>query len=256
MKIKSVSVKNGMCIALAFSTTLLFSCQKDKTPPQQAPAVATEENSDLSVFKTMESEYTKLVLRPGPNDGQDVYVDKLQGVPVGNQNHVPELPINQWTNGGLPLNTRSFIKFEDISLVPANANVVSAKLILYGMSSSLNTPQGNSTYPGSPYSYYGNNSCWVQQVVGSDWNETTLTYDNQPATTTTDQAELGASTSQWNYNTAVDVTAIVKKMVANPSTNFGFGIKLQTEQVYRSIVFASSETTCRTQRPKLVIIYE
>jgi len=255
MKLQSVSLKSGL-YALLLAPTFFVSCKKEQVPTNQSQGVLTEENSDASVFRTLENGLNKLVLRPGPDEGQDVYVDKLQGYPSGNLNWVPELPINQWTVGGTPLNTRSFIKFDDLSLIPANANIVSAKLLLYGMSSSLNSPQGNSTYPGSPYSGFGDNSCWVQQVVGADWDESTLTYDNQPAGTTTDEAELAASTSQWNYNTTVDVTAIVKKMVASPETNYGFGIKLKTEQLYRSIVFASSEATCRTQRPKLVVIYQ
>lgn len=247
MKSKSVSLQTNMFTAMLSPSVLFFSCGKEKIESSQP--VITEGNSEASVFKSLENGYNKLGLRPGPNNGQDVYVDKLEGTPTGNLNYVPELPINQWTISGLPIITRSFIKFEDVSLVPVNAHVVSAKLFLYGMSSSLNTPQGN----------FGDNSYWVQQVVGSDWDEATLTYDNQPSTTTTGQAELTASTSQWNYNVVVDVTEIVKKIVVEPSANFGFGIKLKTERIYRSIVFASSEASRRTLKTQachyLSIVY-
>jgi hypothetical protein len=253
MKLKSVSLQNGFCNLFACSVLFLFSCQKEKISTPQLQAILTEENSDASVFKYDEGGITKLVLRPCAADGQDVYVDKLGTLPSGNTNYVPELPINNWTNGGIPLNTRSFIRFDSLLLVPASATVVSAKLYLYGLSSSLNTPQGNSWYPGAPYGY-NKNDCYVQQVL-APWDETTLTYDNQPPTSTEDEGYLPASTSQWNYNAVIDVTALVQKMVANPATNFGFGIRLVNESIYRSVVFGSSEAA-RNARPKLVVKYQ
>jgi hypothetical protein len=256
MTFNSAPLKKGVFGLFALTSLSLFSCKKENVPPSQLQITATEENSDATVFKLIENGANKVVLRPGPRDGQDVYVDKLSNFPSGNQNSVHELPINTWTNGGLPVNTRSFIRFEDLKLIPANATIISAKLFLFGMSSSLNSPQGNSYYPSSPYEQFGDNSCWIQQVVGANWDESTLTYDNQPASTTTDEAALSASTSQWNYNAVADVTKIVRKMVANPSNNFGFAIKLQTEAIYRSVVFASSETSIRSERPKLVVVYQ
>jgi len=254
MRNKSLSDRYGLLvIAFIFISVFFFSCKKDSVSTQQAQL--TEETSDASVFRSVENGNNKLILRPGPKNGQDVYLDKLDGQISNNENYVAELPIVEWTVNGVPYHERTFIKFKDISLLPTNAQIVSAKLYLYGMSSSLNSPQGNSYYPGSPYNIYGDNSCWVQQVIGGDWDEATLTYDNQPTITSVDQASLTASTSQWNYNAVVNVTAIVKKMVANPSANYGFCIKLKTEQKYRSIIFASSEATDRNLRPRLVITF-
>lgn len=252
MKLKSVSLKNGIYTFTACATLLLFSCKKDNISPSSMQNIATEENSDATVFSYLEAGVTKLVLRPCAEDGQDVYVDKLGSLPAGNQNYVPELPINNWTNGA-PLNTRSFIRFDKLALIPTSVTVVSAKLYLYGLSSSLNTPQGNSWYPGAPNGYQ-KNDCYVQQVLGP-WDETTLTYDNQPATSVENQGYLAASTSQWNYNAVVDVTALVQKMVAEPSTNYGFGIRLVNESIYRSVVFGSSEAP-RDVRPRLVVKYQ
>jgi hypothetical protein len=253
MKLLSVSMQKSMYLILACTPFLLFSCKKDSISSPASQIVATEENSDASVFKYLEDGITKLVLRPNADDGQDVFVDKLGSQPAGNHNWVPELPINNWTNGGVPLNTRSFIRFDKLTLVSTSATVVSAKLYLYGLSSSLNTPNGNSWYPGAPSGYKKNN-CLVQQVLGP-WDETTLTYDNQPSTSTEDQGFLSASTSQWNYNAVVDVTALVQKMVADPSTNYGFGIRLVNESIYRSVVFGSSEAASNV-RPRLVVKFQ
>lgn len=255
MKFQLVQFKNfkATFIVIVFAS-IMAGCKKENTemPPQSQ--VLTEENSDATVFKSTEGlSTTKLVLRPGPGNGQDVYVDGRDGAGSGNLNSIPELPVNEWTGGGQSITTRSFIKFVNLALIPEDSRIISAKLYFFGLPQSLNSPQGNSYYPGSPYNIYGDNTCLVQRVVGANWTESGLTFDNQPATTTTDQAMLAPSESQWNYNAEVDVTDIVKTMVANPSENYGFAIKLATEIKYRSIVFASSETTSRSLRPKLVI---
>ncbi|CAN5471252.1 hypothetical protein BH10BAC2_BH10BAC2_24000 [soil metagenome] len=252
MRLPSVSLKKGIYAIVACAPMLFYSCQKDNTSSPSLQAAATEESSDATVFKYLEDGITKLVLRPSAEDGQDVYIDKLGNLPAGNQNYVPELPINNWTNGD-PLNTRSFLRFDKLTLVPTSATVVSAKLYLYGLSSSLNTPQGNSWYPGAPFGYQ-KNDCYVQQVLGP-WDETTLTYDNQPATSSEYQGYLAASTSQWNYNAVVDLTTLVQKMVTDPATNYGFGIRLVNESIYRSVVFGSSEAA-RNVRPRLVVKYQ
>lgn len=257
MKMNVFNLTASRTLLIAFATAATLSaCQKEniKSPAVQAQS-STEENSDASVFMSTEGSNSKLVLRPGPGNGQDVYVEDRSGVSSGNMNYVPELPVNSWTGGGTYITTRSFIRFNDLSLIPSTATVVSAKLFLYGISQSLNSPQGNSYYPGSPYNGYGDNQCLVQKVVGANWDESTLTYGTQPSTTTTDQAILNPSTSQWNYNATVDVTRMVQSMVASPSTNYGFAIKLATEQLYRSIVFASSEEASRSLRPRLLVVY-
>jgi hypothetical protein len=94
----------------------------------------------------------------------------------------------------------------------------------------------------------------LKRVLGN-WEETTVTWTNKPATTDVNQVSIDASTSQWNYNVEVDVTGMVKDMVSN-NQNYGFCMQLKTEQIYRSLIFSSSEATDPTKRPKLVVEYE
>jgi len=198
-----------------------------------------------------------LVLQPGPANGHDVFADKRGGKPAANHyNNAPELAVSAWTVHGEPCIVRSFIKFTELAQIPTTAKVISAKLYLTGVASSLVGPQGNSHYPSSPYSTSGENNCVVERVVGGNWNEMTLTYDNQPASTPIDLGLIPASTSQWNYDAAVDVSSLVQAMVREPVKNFGFVIKLQTEEKYRSLIFASSTASNATVRPKLIVIYK
>lgn len=68
------------------------------------------------------------------------------------------------------------------------------------------------------------------------------------------------STQQWNWGYTIDNTTdlrtIVQNMVNNPSTNYGFMLKLQTEATYRDMLFASSDNADSTLWPELIVTYE
>jgi len=220
---------------------LLFiipSCEK------QANQNLTQISGDDEVSLSQDASNLKLTLRPGPNTGQDVYVAQQDGVSSGNVNYVPELSISEWTVGGAAYHTAAYIRFDSLRKIPTTATVVSAKLYLYTPYSSASTPQGNS----------GDNASYVDRVTGI-WDESTLTYNNQPTHTTVGQAILPASTSTWGYSPVVDVTEMVSVFVAHPNKNHGFFISLITQQIYRSLIFSSSEAD-KSLRPKLVVSYE
>jgi hypothetical protein len=204
-----------------------------------------------------------LTLQPGPEEGQDAFVFIRNGDPnvtanstAGNE---PSLIYMRWTWNaqGLGEGTiRSYLKFAGLSTIPSNSEILSAKLSLYGPSSDPHAPQGNSHYPGSPYfAYAPENMGWVERVT-ADWNELTLTWNNKPGTTATNRVTIPSSTSLWNYNvTDLDITEMVKTAVSG-SSNFGFCLSLQNEAIYRSVIFASSDSPNPALRPKLVVTYK
>jgi hypothetical protein len=150
---------------------------------------------------------------------------------------------------------RNLIKFNALSNIPATATILSAKLSLYGVTTSASAPQGNSYYPGSGYLPFGSNECVIQRLTGT-WTETGLTGNNQPASTTVDQAFIPPSTSQWNYTvTDIDVTQMVRAMILPANGNNGFIIKHPVEQYYRCMNFGSIDNTNPALRPKLVVSY-
>jgi hypothetical protein len=208
-----------------------------------------------------------LTLQPGPTEGQDSRPVATQGctpgVPIDNIEDIAspdleDMAVAAWTfnaNGCSTGQYRSFFKFTGLSVVPQTATVLSAKLSLYGITTSLASPQGNSYYPGSPYNSFGTNECWLKRVTGS-WNEATLTWNNQPAVTETNRVVIPASTSQWGYSVIdLDVTDLVKGMVNNANSNHGFAMMHQLEQYYRSVSFGSSDNVDPAKRPKLVVTY-
>lgn len=201
----------------------------------------------------------ELVLRPGPTDGQDCLVAYRDndGDLYASSSHSgnPDFTAIRWTYSEAGEGTnRSYIKFTGLSNIPATAEIISAKLSLYGASSGVAAPLGNSYYPGSPYAPFGENGAWLKRVLGN-WSDSTITWNNKPATSDEHQAAIPASTSQWNYDVSdIDVTNMVREMVKK-SENYGFCLQLKEEQIYRSILFSSSEANEESKRPKLVVQY-
>ena len=135
----------------------------------------------------------------------------------------------------------------DLSFVPQNATVTSAQLLL--------------TYDRSPIHYggpghnqdSGSNACYMQRIT-QNWKVDSVNWNNQPETTTSNQISLNASTS-FDENYTVDMTAIIGDMVTNPSANFGFLLRLQTETPIRALAFSSGSTSNINDRPVLQVTY-
>lgn len=218
----------------------------------------------VSIIVEVQQIYT-LTLQPDGAAGQDAIVvtRATDGGVVANTNlsFIPELSMSEWTysaqSAGEGTN-RTYIKFTGLSTIPAGATLVSAQLSLYGLSQqettqSPSTPQGNSFYNGSAYTAV--NNAWIKRVIGGDWDESTITWQNKPATTDANEVAIPASASQYNYNvTNLDVTNLVNDVLTS-GHNYGFSLQQQTEQVYRSLLFASSEFADASKHPKLVVTY-
>lgn len=206
---------------------------------------------------------TTLVFKPNATVGKDTPIWKFDDDCIGNgstqtnadRNFGTEetLWMKDWTwnaigcSGGT---IRSLLCFTELSNIPSNAVIVSATLRLYGVTSDRNT-----SYSGAPASYY-ENTVVVQQVT-SPWNENTVTWNTQPSTTTANQFIIPQSTSQynWNYtNSSSELVAMVQNMVSG--NNYGFMLRLQTEQHYRNMVFASSDHPDASLHPELEVTYK
>jgi hypothetical protein len=184
---------------------------------------------------------------PGWQDGNGVY---------GNTDSL--LRISDWTyyGGGYGEGwSCAFIKFTALDTLPVGSTILSAKLTLYGVTTPSIQYYGNSSYPGSPYGT--DNSLWLQRAT-ADWDASTFSYNNQPPVTTVDEVAIPESTTQYNYNvTDLDITQMVKDMLATPGTNFGFGMHLQVQEFYREMDFLScSARPDSSVGPKLVVVYK
>ena len=150
-----------------------------------------------------------------------------------------------WTNGGNVSNGRSLIRFE-LSSIPTNAIVTSAMLSLYFNPSSSN---------GDHQSLSGPNTALLQKITSS-WDEYTVTWDNQPTTTSAGEVVVPETVTNTEDRPDIDITALVQQMVADPATNHGLLFREETESFYRRMIFSSSDHVDPTNHPKLVVTYE
>lgn len=184
-----------------------------------------------------------IVIHPGPATAYGASVSTLY--PSTNMGNYNDFLANCWTNGGVPFVQRGLVRF-DLSVIPTGATIDSAILSLQANPYSSNA-QGSSSLSGS-------NVCWLQRITSS-WDNNTVTWNTQPTTTTTDEVTIAQSTSTTENYPDINVTTLIEDMINNPSTSFGFEIQLQTEQYYRSMIFASGDETADTLLGPMLTIY-
>lgn len=196
----------------------------------------------------------ELVFQPGPNKGKDAWIQNVQGLPAiadKNFGHVDQLIAESWTFYGMGGSTgqlSGLLDFTDLQRIPQGARVNYAYLSLYGVPSSAANDRGN----------VGGNTCYLQRVINA-WEEDKVTWNNQPRITPINQVIIPASNDRnWNYHVLdLNVTKLVQDIIdLPPSQRYGFSIRLQQNDYYRSMLFASSDYAEASRHPKLRIRYE
>lgn len=147
-----------------------------------------------------------------------------------------------WTYSGSPSYFRNMIRF-DLSAVPDGAVIQSAVFYLYSDPTITSGSNSNS----------GSNAFYLEKVT-QNWAENTVTWNNQPPTTTVGRVWTGPSSSATE-NRQVDITSLVQQWIDTPSSNFGLKMILENEVYYRSRNYASSEHSNAAIRPKLEVTY-
>lgn len=153
-----------------------------------------------------------------------------------------------WKDGlGVGYIGRTIFKI-DLSYIPQSATVTSAQLYL--------------NYNPTPIHYSGvghnkdsgSNACSMQRIT-QNWKYDSVTWNNQPTVRTSNPIILDSSSNKFQ-NYVVDMTAEINDMVKNPTTNFGFLLRLQIESPIRVLGFASGGSSIISHRPVLKITYK
>ena len=188
-----------------------------------------------------------LTVQPGADGGKDANLLSCVACGYNTRNFGTqvEFDASAWTNNSNDSNIRGLIYF-DLSVISPTATITSAKLSFYAYNSPAN---------GAHSKISGSNASVLRKVT-SAWDESTVTWDTQPSTSELNQVTLVESTSETEDYIDIDVTLLVKDMVKTPAGNFGLMLKLQTESSYRQLIFASSDNTDASKRPKLVVNYK
>jgi PKD repeat protein len=179
-----------------------------------------------------------IVLQPGP-EGKDSFLDDWYTTPHGDY---PNMFAAAGTSNGIPVLMRSVCEF-DLSQIPPGSYVLEAKLSFYFANN-----------PSVPHYHYGLNTALLQRIT-EPWDEATVTWFNQPATTEENQVILPQSTSPEQDYIDIDARDLFQDMVNDPENSYGFLFRIQTEEMYRRMFFASSDYDDPAKWPKLEIIY-
>lgn len=185
-----------------------------------------------------------ITLQPDSTAGIDAHIFEL--TPNTASGSWPDFSASQWTYNSVPGEDRGLIKF-DLSAIPVGATVTSATLSLYA---NINSVGG---YLGMPT--YGNNNASYLKFVTSSWGENTVTWNNQPTTTTSGQVLLPQATSTVMDYTNIDVTSFAQSWVNAPTQNNGMMLDMIGTNFYNSMIFCSSDNPIASKRPKLVVCY-
>ena len=149
--------------------------------------------------------------------------------------------IFSWTNDGLFNISRALIAF-DLSAIPPETMIKKATLSLYWIEyMNLNSQTGDNAFS--------------IMKISEDWNEHTVTWNNQPDATSLYKISVPKSIAQNQSYTDIDLTDMVQDMILNPSLNFGFMLKLEEEFPYKLVVLASSDYSEKSKRPKLLVYF-
>jgi hypothetical protein len=154
-----------------------------------------------------------------------------------------ELGAEAWTINGIQVDVRSIFKFDLTQLT--NTNIGKAQLSLYSnptpYTANLSTPN-----------YGATNQFYIMRVSQS-WDPNTTTWGTQPSVDSTDEILIPTTSASTLDLPNIDVTQLVKDMIANGSN--GFEIRLQNESIYNSRIFCSSSYSDTTKVPTLYITY-
>lgn len=179
----------------------------------------------------------EIIIKPGPEEGKDAYVNSYYERTGSTQSFIAAA----WTYDGTEGVGRSFIQF-NLPQLPDSITNFQAHLNLFYDSTSAHVGHG------------GDNTCKLERVI-QDWTESGVLWYHQPEVTSENAVILPTSATEDQDYPNIDVTNLVLDMYAHPDSSFGFRLSLVTEEIYRSMILASSDNLDSNLWPSLVISY-
>jgi len=182
----------------------------------------------------------KLILTPADSKRGDAVFSSIY--PDRNYAELEDILLDTWTQQGKLNINRVLIDF-NIEKISPDAIVDSAYLNLYVNANSFYSRPGKNQ---------GKDSIVIKRVT-SEWDEKSVTWNNQPETTTKNQVIIASIPgTQPNYED-IDITKIIRDIVREKNNRYGIMIRYKTERPYNVVFFASSNHPNKKLHPKLKI---
>lgn len=178
-----------------------------------------------------------ITLQPGAVGKDAMVISTNADTPYGG---VSVLDFGKYISGGSAHYYRSYLQF-NLSTVPGNARAVYAYLSLY-----QNTSGGTA----------GSNTIGLYQVTG-DWEESTITWNNQPTSSTVAEATCTVYPTSNIWRTWYNIGNLVQGWLDGTIINQGMLLKATDETLIDLAVgcWSSDYATDTSKRPKLTINY-
>ncbi|MBR4498711.1 MAG: DNRLRE domain-containing protein [Bacteroidales bacterium] len=161
-----------------------------------------------------------------------------------NYNNYEYIRTWRWTHSGKPTYVRALFDI-DISQIPSDAIIEYATLELKGVDHNTNLTEHNPSYK--------SNASWLE-LVTEYWDETQVTWNTQPASSSIYRVELENSSSR-TQNYSVDITDLISRMISDTSVH-GLMLRLKQEERYTRMTFASPFYSIDSLRPFVSIKYK
>jgi PKD repeat protein len=178
-------------------------------------------------------------IKPGQFDNKDTYVNSYN---YYGQGSTPSFIAAAWSYGGEFGIGRSFIDIP-LPVLPEHYSNFKASLNFFY------------NYSATHVGHAGDNGCIIERVI-QPWAEDYMNWSNQPGVTSSSSVFIESSIENNQDYEAIDVTQLVMDMYSFPESSFGFRLSLITEDLYRSMIFASGDHPDERVRPFLLIEYD
>lgn len=231
---------------LQLQTELQYAClvfaSSDHANPLLHPSLEIILDADAPVNPLCK----ELIMRTESSTTEDALVNNL--LPDVNDAASPECNALAWVSADKSQQVmRSYMRF-DLRSIPNGAKIQEALLILNNNSVSFSARQD-----GAHLHISGSNDAVIHKVQ-QPWDETTITWNNQPQQVSGDSVMVNASTSA-HQNYALPLLNYIQYWLNKPDSNFGIRLKLLRETGARCLLFASSDHNNTLLRPQLQLCY-
>ena len=189
-----------------------------------------------------------LFLQPGPDGGKDAMISNIEPDKNFGTYQYFEATYMTAENALTVMRSRRSLLWFDMSTLPKSAIIKKVVLKLFydvpiPWDSTIVVPANSVVKPAG----------LLQQIV-EPWEESKVTWNNQPKTTEVNQMTIVPFVRNVNY-IEVDVTSLFVSTSATALPNYGMLFKLTPTEKFKGFRFASSDFTEASMRPKLSVQY-